>query len=65
MPGALDESEALSCVKVSIADVEKTLAAKHGIPVTSKNKDCGKARTETLLDGLIERKDAKWLMIVG
>ncbi len=63
--GALDEIEALECVKISVADTEKALAAKHGLPLSSKKGDSGKARTETLFGDLIERKPTTWLQIVG
>lgn len=64
VPGELDESQALECVKFSVGEVEKQLAAKHGIPLSSKKGDCGKARAETLLEGCVERSPQSWLMIV-
>ncbi len=63
VPGALDEEDALQCVKISVSDTEKVLAEKLGLPLSSKRGDSGKARAETLFDGLVERRPSVWLMI--
>lgn len=65
VPGLLDESAVLECVKFSIPALEEKAAEALSLPLDSKKGDSGKGRITEALAGLVQQPTQRVLSIVS